>query len=87
MTAMGQYGESSILTKYSNIRNVLFISNAVIIGIILGWCGMQWFFTYGHYFDKMRDSPINNISTSLPLSENKTFINIWKQALDIESFL
>jgi len=87
MTAMGQYGESSILTKYSNIRNVLFISNAVIIGIILGWCGMQWFFTYGHYFDKMRDSPINNISTSSPLSENKTFINIWKQALDIESFL
>lgn len=85
MTAMGQYGESSILTKYSNIRNVLFISNAVIIGIILGWCGMKWFSTYTHYFEKMMASP--NINNNFPLPEYKTFINIWKQALDIESFL
>lgn len=87
-----QYKESSILSNYGNMRNVLCISSAVVIGLILGWCIMKYVTTYAKFFENidrelMREKEAGIQGEGKPtLSPDKTFINIWKESLSMEDF-
>ena len=70
-------------SKFQYLRNFLFISTAVIIALILGWCGLKYTTSFKYTREKYETKTAPK-KPDIPLPLDKTFIDIWKQSLEID---
>jgi len=69
--------------EFQYLRNFLFISTAVMIALILGWCGLKYTTSFKYIREKY-----GNIKASekpdIPVPDDRTWANIWKEILEIQ---
>jgi hypothetical protein len=82
---MRVYLYDTIVMGNPYLRNVLFFTHAFIIAIIMAGCLLKYF-TIIKPMKNLYENLTTPTKENIPIKKERTFINIWKEVLEIHSF-